>query len=129
VREVRLVAARRRTPEQETAAAQSTAVLTQAIDRLPPRYRTFLMLRSVEGLSVEETADVLNITEVNVRVRLNRGRALLRRILGPDFDYTRAAPFQFDDTRCDRIVAAVFRRISEPAEATQAGSSVRLRYP
>jgi RNA polymerase sigma-70 factor, ECF subfamily len=127
-RELRLLSAQRHTPEEEAAAHERTAALTRAIDQLPSRYRTVVMLRSIEGLSVDETADILSITAVNVRVRLNRARALLRRALGPDFDYAATRPFPFDDPRCDRVVAAVFRRIAQEQEIAHGGSPARLRY-
>lgn len=127
-RRFRLLTNRWHTPEQQTVAGERTAALTRAIDQLPARYRTVLMLRAVEGLSVSETAEILDITEVNVRVRLNRARRLLRRALGVDFDYTGTTPFPFDAPRCDRVVAAVFRGIGAGEAKVQSRSPARLRY-
>src|SRR2546421_2450419 len=72
-------------PEQEVATAQSHAILEEAILSLPESYRTVLMMRDIEELTTAEAAESLDITEQNVKVRLHRARALLRREL-----YTRA---------------------------------------
>jgi len=54
-----------------------------SIDRLPDSYRTVLLLRDIEELSTEETAEVLEITPVAVKVRLHRARQALRTLLDP----------------------------------------------
>jgi RNA polymerase sigma-70 factor (ECF subfamily) len=53
-------------------------ILTKAIDALPEKHRLVFVLRDVERLSVAETAQVLGITEPNVKVRLLRARLALR---------------------------------------------------
>jgi len=59
------------------------AAVTQAMDRLPDRYRTLLTLRDVEGFSTHEVAQLLGETEGNVKVRLHRARAALKTLLEP----------------------------------------------
>ena len=54
-----------------------------SIDRLPESYRTVLMLRDIEELSTEETAQALGITSTAVKVRLHRARQALRTLLDP----------------------------------------------
>ena len=54
-------------------------VLENAIHEIPEDYRMVFSLREVNGLSVTETAEALNISEINVRVRLNRAKVMLRR--------------------------------------------------
>ena len=54
-----------------------------SIDRLPGTYRTVLMLRDIEELTTEETAQALGITPVAVKVRLHRARQALRGLLDP----------------------------------------------
>ncbi len=54
-----------------------------SIDRLPETYRTVLMLRDIEELTTEETAQALGITPVAVKVRLHRARQALRSLLDP----------------------------------------------
>lgn len=56
-----------------------------SIDRLPESYRTVLLLRDIEELSTEETAQALGISAVAVKVRLHRARQALRTLLAPHF--------------------------------------------
>jgi RNA polymerase sigma-70 factor (ECF subfamily) len=54
-----------------------------AIDRLPDSYRNVLLLRDIEGLSIKESADMLEISETNAKVRLHRARSALKKELEP----------------------------------------------
>jgi RNA polymerase sigma-70 factor (ECF subfamily) len=54
-----------------------------AIDKLPDLYREILLLRDIEELSTEETAQQLDITEGAVKTRLHRARLALRELLDP----------------------------------------------
>lgn len=56
-----------------------------AIDRLPDSYRTVLLLRDIEDMSTEETAQALGVSENAVKVRLHRARQALRKLLDPVF--------------------------------------------
>jgi RNA polymerase sigma-70 factor (ECF subfamily) len=85
-------------------------ILERRIDELPVAFRTVFVLREVEEMSVEETADCLTIPAATVRTRLFRARALLRAALARDLDVTTGDVFGFAGARCDRIVAAVLRR-------------------
>jgi RNA polymerase sigma-70 factor, ECF subfamily len=53
-------------------------VLDKSIEKLPPDYRTIFMLRDVEGLSTEETANIAKLSVPAVKSRLHRARAFLR---------------------------------------------------
>jgi RNA polymerase sigma-70 factor, ECF subfamily len=55
------------------------------IDRLPDLYRTVLLLRDIEELDTAETAEILDVTEGVVKVRLHRARHALRRLLAQRF--------------------------------------------
>ncbi len=67
-------------------------ILAEAVDSLPEKYRLVFVLRDIEGLSVEETADLLSITPANVKVRLLRARLALREKLTAVFgDRSKAA--------------------------------------
>jgi RNA polymerase sigma-70 factor (ECF subfamily) len=57
----------------------------RAIDNLPENYRTVLLLRDIEGLDTEETAQQLGLTEGVVKTRLHRARQALRGLLDPHF--------------------------------------------
>ncbi len=100
-------------PEQQALSAQTNSILEAAILALPESYRTVLMMRDVEELNTAETAEALDLTEENVKVRLHRARALLRRELYARAGASRAAAFSFMATRCDRVVHAVFQRLEE----------------
>ena len=54
-------------------------ILENAIREIPEDYRIVFSLREINGLSVAETAEALNISENNVKVRLNRAKVMLRR--------------------------------------------------
>ncbi len=73
------------TPQAALQSAELTALLTNAIDQLPLSYRTVLILRDVDGLSTRESADILDISISNVKVRLHRARLQLREILSETF--------------------------------------------
>jgi RNA polymerase sigma-70 factor (ECF subfamily) len=59
--------------------------LAAALNSLPEKYRTVMMLRDVQQLSIAETAQVLGISEANVKTRLSRARLQMRDALAPGF--------------------------------------------
>jgi RNA polymerase sigma-70 factor, ECF subfamily len=75
---------------------------------LPEEYRVVMMLRDVEGMSTEETAQALDLTQENVKVRLHRAHAKLRRKLYEVVGRTGGYCFEFPAVRCDRVVKNVF---------------------
>jgi RNA polymerase sigma factor (sigma-70 family) len=84
--------------------------LEQAIQNLPEKYRTVFILRELENMSVSETKECLSISEVNVKVRLNRAKSMLRNSLS---DLYRSGDiFEFHLSRCDRMVENVMKQIS-----------------
>jgi RNA polymerase sigma-70 factor, ECF subfamily len=60
--------------------------LNRALDSLPPKYREVLILRDVQHLSIEETAQALGLTAGNVKTRLLRARLQMREALAPGID-------------------------------------------
>ena len=68
-------------PEERLLAAETRAVVEDAIAALPPNQRTVVSLRDIEGWSSEEVRNVLDISETNQRVLLHRGRSAVRRAL------------------------------------------------
>ena len=99
-------------PEQHTANAELRRVLENAIEALPQLYRCVFMLRDVEQMSIEDVSRVLNLSESTVKVRLHRARRVLRKAILASTGKQVAVAFPFDAVRCDRVVAAVFGRIS-----------------
>jgi RNA polymerase sigma-70 factor (ECF subfamily) len=65
-------------PETELLSAEARRHLDQAIESLSPNLRIVFLLRDVEGLSTQETAQVLNLSETAVKTRLSRARLALR---------------------------------------------------
>lgn len=53
-------------------------VIREALLDLPEKYRLVVVLRDVEGFSTQETADILELTPANIKVRLHRARLFLR---------------------------------------------------
>jgi RNA polymerase sigma-70 factor (ECF subfamily) len=96
------------TPAQELANKELSNMLEQAIAKLPEKYRLVFILREVEDLSVRETSTTLDIEETNVKVRLNRAKAMLRQNLN---DYVRGNVYNFHLTKCDRVVNFVMGRL------------------
>ncbi len=72
-------------PEEELMSAEVRAYLDQAIDDLSPALRVVFLLREIEGLSTQETAEVLNLSETAVKTRLSRARLQLREHLSGYF--------------------------------------------
>jgi RNA polymerase sigma factor (sigma-70 family) len=85
-------------------------ILEKGIQNIPPIYRTVFVLREIEGFSVAETAELLDITAVNVKVRLNRAKALLQNEI--ERSYARADLYSFNLIYCDAIVKRVFDQIN-----------------
>ncbi|GAB4446328.1 MAG: sigma-70 family RNA polymerase sigma factor [Anaerolineales bacterium] len=65
-------------PEDELLSGEGKKVLDAAVNQLPESLRIVFLLRDVEGLSIKETAEALNLTETNVKTRLLRARMALR---------------------------------------------------
>jgi RNA polymerase sigma-70 factor (ECF subfamily) len=105
-------------PEQQASNSEIRTLLEEAVERLPDAYRTIFMLRDVEDMSTTDTAEVLEITEDNVKVRLHRARALLRKSLYARAGMERKEAFNFHAVRCDRVVKNVFERIQKQAPKT-----------
>ena len=65
-------------PEDELLSGEGKGFLDEAINLLPESLRIVFLLRDIEGLSIKETADALDLTETNVKTRLLRARMFLR---------------------------------------------------
>jgi RNA polymerase sigma-70 factor (ECF subfamily) len=98
-------------PEQQASNSEIRGLLEQAVEKLPDAYRIVFMLRDVEEMSTTDAAAALEITEENVKVRLHRARALLRKTFSDRVGRTRKLLFSFHAVRCDRVVKNVLQRI------------------
>ena len=98
-------------PESAAGRVQIRELLERKVDELPESYRTVFVMRSVEELTVDETAETLGIPEETVRSRHFRARNLLRESLARDLDLAEPSLFEFGGDHCDRVVANVLARI------------------
>lgn len=98
-------------PEAAAEREDMKRILESAISVLPVQFRTVFMLREVEGLSVEETAEYLGIPAATVKTRDHRARALLRAQLSQEMDGALTGTYRFLGHRCDRMVATVLQRV------------------
>lgn len=92
------------------------SILAQAVDDLPADLRTVFTMRMVERLDTNETADCLELTPANVKVRLHRARGLLRERIDARLGKEVRRLYQFDGERCDRLVEGVLRRLSSRSQ-------------
>ena len=97
--------------EKITANKELGHVLEKAIHEIPEDYRLVFTLRELNGLSVAETAESLDISESNVKVRLNRAKTMLRSEI--EKMYSPQEIFEFNLVYCDGMVKRVMEKINE----------------
>jgi RNA polymerase sigma factor (sigma-70 family) len=108
-------------PDKAVAGAELRAMLERKLDALPDVFRVVFMLRSVEEMSVEETAQCLDIPEATVRSRHFRAKSMLRESLARDVDLVERDLFEFGGAQCDRVVIRVLSRIADDAQHGKGG--------
>jgi RNA polymerase sigma-70 factor (ECF subfamily) len=113
-------------PEQSASTGQLREFLEEAVLNLPESYRTVIMLRDIEELSTAETAEALDLTEDNVKVRLHRGHGMIRNWLFERIGSGAKEAFPFMGARCDRVVEKVFDRLTKLADARPQTPDVQL---
>jgi RNA polymerase sigma-70 factor (ECF subfamily) len=101
-----------RSPEKLASDREMGRLIEGALDELSEQFRTVFVLRMVEGMSVADTAEALEIPEETVKTRLHRARRRVADQLVSRLDGATREVYSFDGERCDRIVSAVLRRIS-----------------
>jgi RNA polymerase sigma-70 factor (ECF subfamily) len=99
-------------PERSASTSELGHLLEEALLTLPDPLRVVVMLRDVEELNTEETAEALEISEDNVKIRLHRGRAMMRGWLFERVGARAKDAFPFMGARCDRVVRNVLARVS-----------------
>jgi RNA polymerase sigma-70 factor (ECF subfamily) len=100
-------------PEASVARDDMRGILEQAIAALPEHFRSVFLLREVEGLSVKETSEYLEIPVATVKTRDHRARSLLRSTLENRIDAATRLAFPFLGVRCDALVARVLARLQQ----------------
>jgi RNA polymerase sigma-70 factor (ECF subfamily) len=98
-------------PERAASQREICRLLEHAIDLLPEEFRTVLVARAIEGLSIEETADLYGIRPETVKTRLHRARKLLKSSLEDHIGHFFSDVFPFDGKRCERLTNAVVARL------------------
>lgn len=107
-------------PEERASHGELRVLLERAVDSLPEVFRTTFVLRSVENLSVSETAEILGIPEDTVKTRHYRARERLQAWLTSRVGDAIPRLFEFDGERCDRVVARVLGRLSRSGSSPPA---------
>jgi RNA polymerase sigma-70 factor, ECF subfamily len=100
-------------PERILMRRQIAKLLEMAIARLPDIFRPVFVLREIEGLSVEETAEALQIPEETVKTRLFRARRRLQKELGPEMRNALSETFTFAGADCEALTNRVLARFSK----------------
>jgi RNA polymerase sigma-70 factor (ECF subfamily) len=98
-------------PEAEADRAGVRRLLESCIDELPDHLRLVLILRDVQGLSAEATAEQLGIVTVTAKTRLHRARRRLRAALVARLPGAFSDLFPFDGARCARMADRVVGRV------------------
>ncbi len=98
-------------PESVAARREIRRLLESAIDDLPDVFRPVLVARDVDGMSVEETSEILGIRPETVRTRLHRARRMLRAALDQRLGDTMRHAFPFDGARCERMTTVVLAKL------------------
>lgn len=94
-------------PDADLACEQLRGILEQAIGALPNDFRLIFMLREVEGLSIDETATLLDIPAATVKTRLLRARRRLQQSLDPELKTALHGTFPFCGSACAALTARV----------------------
>jgi RNA polymerase sigma-70 factor, ECF subfamily len=100
-------------PERLTAQREIQRLLEQAIDSLPERFRIVLVTRTIEGMSVDETAELLGLRPETVKTRLHRARTLLRAKLELETGPALTETFLFGGQRCASLTARVLEQLGK----------------
>jgi len=101
-------------PERTMAQRQILELVERATDNLPEMFRIVFVTRVIEGMSVEETAELLGLRPETVKTRLHRARRLVREQLDKQIGPVLMDAFPFAGRRCQRVTEAVMRRLGLP---------------
>lgn len=99
------------TPDTAVAREQVRRLLERAVADLPDLFRTVFIMRDIEGLSGEETAQILGIHVATVKTRLFRARQRLQEILAPELRTALSGTFPFAGADCVALTRRVMKRL------------------
>jgi RNA polymerase sigma-70 factor, ECF subfamily len=100
-------------PERSMAQRELVHLVERAVDELPDEFRLVLVARTMEGMSIEETAELFGLRPETVKTRLFRARTLLKKSLAEHIDPLLTNTFPFLGRRCERMADAVVARLRE----------------
>jgi RNA polymerase sigma-70 factor (ECF subfamily) len=98
-------------PEKTMAQREIQRVVEHAIDELPDNFRIVFITRVIEGMNVEETAEILGLKPETVKTRLHRARGMLRENVEKKIGPVVMEAFPFAGKRCERLTTTVLRRL------------------
>jgi len=98
-------------PEKTMAQREIQHVVEHAIDDLPEAFRIVFITRVIEGMNVEETAEILGLKPETVKTRLHRARSLLRDNIEKKIGPVVLEAFPFAGKRCERLTETVLKRL------------------
>lgn len=98
-------------PEKSMAQREIQHVVEHAIDELPEPFRLVFITRVIEGMNVEETAEILSLKPETVKTRLHRARTMLRDNVEKKIGPVVMEAFPFAGRRCERLSEAVLKRL------------------
>lgn len=101
-------------PEKTMAQREIQNVVERAVDELPEAFRVVFITRVIEGMSVEETAELLQLKSETVKTRLHRARTLLRKNVERQIGPVVMEAFPFAGRRCERLTQTVLQRLGFP---------------
>jgi RNA polymerase sigma-70 factor, ECF subfamily len=98
-------------PERTMAQRQILELVERATDNLPAAFRLVFVTRVIEGMSVEETSELLGVKPETVKTRLHRARQLVREQLDKQIGPVLMDAFSFAGRRCERLTESVMKRL------------------
>jgi RNA polymerase sigma-70 factor, ECF subfamily len=98
-------------PEKTMAQREIQRVVEHAVDELPDNFRIVFITRVIEGMNVEETAEILGLKPETVKTRLHRARSMLRENVEKKIGPVVMDAFPFAGKRCERLTTAVLKRL------------------
>jgi RNA polymerase sigma-70 factor (ECF subfamily) len=99
-------------PERTMAQREILQLVERATDNLPEIFRIVFMARVIEGMSTEDTANLLDLQPDTVKTRLHRARRLVRDELDKQIGPVLMDAFPFAGRRCERLTNAVLQRLT-----------------
>jgi RNA polymerase sigma-70 factor (ECF subfamily) len=98
-------------PDVTVAREQIRKLLEQAVADLPETFRSVFVLREIEGLSGEETAEILDVPVATVKTRLHRSRRRLQEMLAPEMKTVLSGTFPFAGSDCAGMAERVLAKL------------------